>query len=41
MKKIKVLFGVYPWAFDCPGGGERQLLAYKEHLTNMGVQVDF
>jgi glycosyltransferase involved in cell wall biosynthesis len=40
MKKIKVLFGVYPWAFDCPGGGERQLLAYKEHLTNMGIQVD-
>jgi glycosyltransferase involved in cell wall biosynthesis len=37
---MKVLFGVYPWAFDTPGGGERQLLAYKEHLTKMGVQVD-
>lgn len=36
----KILFGVYPWAFDCPGGGERQLLAYKEHLTDMGIQVD-
>lgn len=37
---MRILFGVYPWAFDCPGGGERQLLAYKEHLTDMGIQVD-
>jgi glycosyltransferase involved in cell wall biosynthesis len=38
---MKVLFGVYPWAFDCPGGGERQLLAYKEHLNRLEVEVDF
>lgn len=38
---MKILFGVYPWAFDCPGGGERQLLAYKKHLSGIGVQVDF
>lgn len=37
---MKILFGVYPWAFDCPGGGERQLLAYKEHLEKIGVEVD-
>lgn len=32
MNKLSVLFGVYPWAMVCPGGGERQLLAYKSHL---------
>ena len=36
---VKVLYGVYPWAFDCPGGGERQLMAYKRHLEMQGVQV--
>jgi glycosyltransferase involved in cell wall biosynthesis len=40
MKKIKILFGVYPWAFDCPGGGERQLIAYRDHLRKLGVIVD-
>lgn len=40
MSRLKILFGGYPWAFDCPGGGERQLLVYKEYLTNMGIQVD-
>jgi len=34
-----ILFGVYPWAFDCPGGGERQLLAYKSHLEYRGQPV--
>ena len=29
---ISVLFDVYPWAMVCPGGGERQLMAYKKHL---------
>lgn len=38
MKK-KVLYGVYPWAFDCPGGGERQLMAWKHHLEANSVQV--
>ena len=38
-KKMKVIFGVYPWAFDCPGGGEQQLLAYKKHLDNSNYQV--
>lgn len=37
--KYKVLFGTYPWAFDCPGGGERQLLAYKEHLAKKHIDV--
>jgi glycosyltransferase involved in cell wall biosynthesis len=36
---MNVLFGVYPWAFDCPGGGERQLLAWKAHLEAAGVGV--
>jgi glycosyltransferase involved in cell wall biosynthesis len=39
MKKLKILFSVYPWAFDCPGGGERQLLAYKNHLEKLGIEV--
>lgn len=36
---INVIFGCYPWAFDCPGGGERQLMAWKSHLKNQGVNV--
>ncbi|AYV21220.1 glycosyltransferase [Vibrio mediterranei] len=32
MSKPSIIFGVYPWAMVCPGGGERQLLAYKRHL---------
>lgn len=39
--KYKVLFGSYPWAFDCPGGGERQLLAYKHHLEKLDVCVEY
>jgi glycosyltransferase involved in cell wall biosynthesis len=35
----RVLFGVYPWAFDCPGGGERQLLVYRNHLQQRGHTV--
>lgn len=35
----KVLFGAYPWAFDCPGGGERQLMAYRTHLEAHGTCV--
>lgn len=40
MKMSKnVLFGAYPWAFDCPGGGERQLMAYRNHLQRRGHTV--
>lgn len=35
----KILFGAYPWAFDCPGGGERQLMAYRNHLQQRGHTV--
>lgn len=38
-KKVNVVFGVYPWAFDCPGGGERQLMAWKYHLELRGHNV--
>lgn len=34
---MDILFGTYPWAFDCPGGGERQLLAYRHHLAAIGI----
>ncbi|MET4694119.1 glycosyltransferase [Endozoicomonas lisbonensis] len=34
-----ILFGAYPWAFDCPGGGERQLMAWKSHLEAQNHQV--
>lgn len=37
---MRVLFNTYPWAFDCPGGGEMQLLAYARHLPAAGVEVD-
>lgn len=36
----RVLFNTYPWAFDCPGGGEMQLMNYASHLPAAGVQVD-
>lgn len=34
---MKVLFSTYPMAFDVPGGGEMQLLAYHRHLPRFGV----
>lgn len=37
---MKILFITYPMAFHTPGGGEIQLLAYKKHLENNGIQVD-
>jgi glycosyltransferase involved in cell wall biosynthesis len=37
--KHNVLFGAYPWAFDCPGGGERQLMAWKAHLEKQDHTV--
>lgn len=38
---MKVLFNTYPVAFDCPGGGEIQLLKTKEALETLGVEVVF
>ncbi len=37
--RVRVLFETYPWAFVTPGGGERQLLKYAEHLPSHGVEV--
>ncbi len=39
MTSLTVLFNTYPVAFDCPGGGEVQLLNYKEALEAAGVRV--
>lgn len=36
----KVAFAAYPWAFDCPGGGERQLMAYRHYLERCGHVVE-
>lgn len=36
---MKVMFATYPMAFHTPGGGEIQLLAYKQHLHMYGVNV--
>lgn len=37
---MRIAYSTYPWAFDCPGGGERQLLAYKEALTTYSLSVE-
>lgn len=39
MHSLTVLFHTWPAAFDCPGGGEVQLLQYEKHLTELGVRV--
>lgn len=39
MVDLTVLFNTYPVAFDCPGGGEVQLLKYMEALNNLGVET--
>lgn len=36
---MNVLFSTYPMAFHTPGGGEIQLLAYRDHLPQVGVNV--
>jgi len=36
---LNILFATYPMAFHTPGGGEVQLLAYREHLQQQGVNV--
>lgn len=37
---MNALFFTYPWAMDVPGGGERQMMAYREHLARNGVKAD-
>ena len=37
MKDLTILFHTWPVAFDCPGGGEVQLLKYMEYLEKLGV----
>ncbi len=36
---MRVLFNAFPVAFDCPGGGEVQLLRCKGALESLGVEV--
>lgn len=36
---MDVIFFTYPWAMDIPGGGERQMLAYREHLGRFGIKA--
>jgi glycosyltransferase involved in cell wall biosynthesis len=36
---VKILFNVYPSAFQTPGGGEVQLMKTKEYLSRLGVDV--
>ncbi len=36
---MRVLFNTYPVAFDCPGGGEVQLLQSKQALEALGIEV--
>jgi glycosyltransferase involved in cell wall biosynthesis len=36
---MRVLFNTYPAAFDCPGGGEIQLLECKAALERLGEEV--
>lgn len=36
---MDILFATYPMAFHTPGGGEVQLLAYRDHLPAIGVNV--
>jgi len=39
MPPLTIIFNTWPAAFDCPGGGEVQLLKYEEHLSALGVRV--
>ena len=34
---MRVLYNTYPMAFDIPGGGEMQLMAYRKYLPNYGI----
>jgi glycosyltransferase involved in cell wall biosynthesis len=35
---MNILFNTYPTAFDVPGGGEMQIMAYKKHLPDYGIK---
>lgn len=37
---MKVYYATYPMAFHTPGGGEVQLLQYKEHLEGSEIKVE-
>ena len=37
---MRVLFNTYPVAFDCPGGGEIQILRTKKFLEKIGVDIE-
>ncbi len=37
---MNVTYYTYPFAFDVPGGGERQLMAYRNYLKDSGIEVD-
>jgi glycosyltransferase involved in cell wall biosynthesis len=39
VRNVRALFSTYPMAFHTPGGGEVQLLAYRDHLPAVGVDV--
>ncbi len=41
MESLKLLFNTFPFSFDCPGGGEIQLLKTKKGLEELGVYVNF
>lgn len=36
---MEVIYYTYPWAMEKIGGGERQLLAYREHLARNGIKI--
>jgi glycosyltransferase involved in cell wall biosynthesis len=38
---IKVLFNTYPTAFQVPGGGEMQIIAYRNILSKLGIGINF
>jgi glycosyltransferase involved in cell wall biosynthesis len=37
---VKILYNTYPVAFDCPGGGEIQLLKTIEHVQKQGFEIE-
>ena len=39
MHPLTILFHTWPVAFDCPGGGEVQLLKYMEYLEQKGIRA--
>lgn len=38
---MNVVYWTYPWAYQCKGGGERQMLAYSTELSKMGLNVSY